>query len=872
MKQKGFILVFILLCSIVSIFADYTVDFEAESKGSYTAGEVILNGINWNLDNTLIGNLSNDKKNGTKSARLRHIGAMTMLEDKSGGLGTITFQYAKYGTDSVAPTLRVEYSTDGGASWIQVGTDFDTNTQAALTEWSQEVNVAGNVRIRITSISGTVGKRANIDDIVLTDYASSTESITTGAVSTAPFNPGSTGSVAFTSSGNFTAGCVFSAMLSDENGAFASATEIGTYVLAADETDPSGSINFTIPTPITGSEDYAIRVESDTPAVLGDESANFTINGVTVTPTDAQYLIVGQALTPLFYNIVGSALDGQWCISDVSGGPYTLTGINSNPINGVMSTPGTGYLVFAAVFNEGVIYSNEVLIVVTDAPTIPYHEDFSTFLPAGWQNNSNWYSSNSSYAGGVAPEATIGYSTYAVGDNLVSCPINTSGYTSLDVSWCQSISTYSGGTGGFQLDLYTSTDGTTWGSSVWTYLYTGANDTANQQTTIDAADGVGSSTLYLKFEFTSQDNNRLSFWNIDELIVKNSAQEQNTQSVTAGDSNVDFDSPNTGIGIQFTGIDTGGNVTVGFFNEGPINTNGITDANVAVYRWLIDPDYTFAFGTGTATIVIYLDNVPLNGVSDPANVHVWHRSGEYEDFTLIDPGSVVYVEAENALYVTVSSFSEFVFGSDTQTLPVELSGFQATYTSYGYVTLEWTTQSESDMLGYRVHRSNNDQLSQAQMISAQMVEAYNNSAETIYNFDDTDIELEATYYYWIEAVELNGSSIMYGPTSVVVSDDNQEGDTPEYATAMPQNSPNPFNPTTTIQFSLKDDTFVSLKIYNTRGQLVKTLVNEDRLAGEQAPIVWNGTDENGNNCGSGVYFYKLETNNKTITRKMMMIK
>ncbi len=93
-----------------------------------------------------------------------------------------------------------------------------------------------------------------------------------------------------------------------------------------------------------------------------------------------------------------------------------------------------------------------------------------------------------------------------------------------------------------------------------------------------------------------------------------------------------------------------------------------------------------------------------------------------------------------------------------------------------------------------------------------------------------------------------------------------------YNTTLYSNSPNPFNPTTTIQFSLKDDTFVSLKIYNTRGQLVKTLVNEDRLAGEQAPIVWNGTDENGNNCGSGVYFYKLETNNKTITRKMMMIK
>ncbi len=870
MKQKGFILVFILLCSIVSMFADYTVDFEAESKGSYGAGDVALNGINWNLNNTLIGSLAGDKKNGLKSARLRHIGSMTMLEDKSGGLGTITFQYAKYGTDSVAPILRVEYSTNEGVDWTQVGSDFDSNTQADLTEWSEEVNVAGNVRIRITSISGTVGKRANIDDIVLTDYASSTESIVTGAVSNAPFNPGGTGSVAFTSTGTFAAGCVFSAMLSDVNGSFASATEIGTYTLAAETTDPSGSINFTIPDPCEGGTMYAIRVEADNPAVLGSESAPFTVNGVTVTPAGAQYVMVGQAITPLSVNIVGSPMEGQWCGSHTSGGPYVATGVTDNPFNLVPPSTGTAYLVFGVLFAEGFIFSNEVMITATEAPTIPYHEDFLAFPPAGWQNNSNWYSGNSSYAGGVAPEASIGYSSYAVGDNLVSCPINTSGYSSLDVTWCQSISTYSGGTGSFELGLFTSTDGINWGPAVWTYTYTGANDNENQGVTIYTTDGVGSPNLYLKFEFVAQDLNRLSYWNIDELVVKDSAENQDTEAVPTGDPAIDFDSPHTGIVIQFGGVTASGNVTVMFFNEGPINTNGITDENVSVYRWNVDPDDEIVFGE--AWIAFDLDYIPRPGIIDPTNVNVWHRSSEFEDFTMIDGADVFYDGAMNAIIARVDGFSEFVFGSDEETLPVELSGFHASYASEGYVSLQWMTQSESDMLGYHVLRSETDNADEAMMITTNLVVAHNNSNETAYEYEDTDVEIDNTYYYWLSAVELDGSATLYGPTAITIEDDEEETPDFNYVTSMSQNSPNPFNPTTSIDFSLQDDAHVTLKIYNSRGQLVKTLIDEERTRGEQVPTVWNGTDDNNNSCGSGIYFYKLETGSRTITKKMMMIK
>ena len=63
----------------------------------------------------------------------------------------------------------------------------------------------------------------------------------------------------------------------------------------------------------------------------------------------------------------------------------------------------------------------------------------------------------------------------------------------------------------------------------------------------------------------------------------------------------------------------------------------------------------------------------------------------------------------------------------------------------------------------------------------------------------------------------------------------------------------------------------AISVYNLKGQLVKTLVNDDIKAGTTT-YSWNGTDEQGNKVASGLYFYKLETDNKTVTKKMIMLK
>ncbi len=85
------------------------------------------------------------------------------------------------------------------------------------------------------------------------------------------------------------------------------------------------------------------------------------------------------------------------------------------------------------------------------------------------------------------------------------------------------------------------------------------------------------------------------------------------------------------------------------------------------------------------------------------------------------------------------------------------------------------------------------------------------------------------------------------------------------------NYPNPFNPETTIKFSLAEDENVRIDIYNIKGQLVNTIVNEQLKAGDNV-IVWSGKDVHNKPTASGVYFYRLKTKDKTFVRKMMLMK
>jgi hypothetical protein len=99
---------------------------------------------------------------------------------------------------------------------------------------------------------------------------------------------------------------------------------------------------------------------------------------------------------------------------------------------------------------------------------------------------------------------------------------------------------------------------------------------------------------------------------------------------------------------------------------------------------------------------------------------------------------------------------------------------------------------------------------------------------------------------------------------------NQPDDIPNLV-QLHQNYPNPFNPQTTIKFSIPNSQNVTLEIYNAKGQLVKTLLQQEIEAGHHQ-VVWYGNDQQNESVSSGIYFYKLKTQNNEFLRKCLLIK
>lgn len=130
---------------------------------------------------------------------------------------------------------------------------------------------------------------------------------------------------------------------------------------------------------------------------------------------------------------------------------------------------------------------------------------------------------------------------------------------------------------------------------------------------------------------------------------------------------------------------------------------------------------------------------------------------------------------------------------------------------------------------------------------------------------------------WFENTSVSNVSTVVGEdTDIVIYMDNLWVDNADEETVSTpklqiNNYPNPFNPSTTISFSLPQKEDVSVKVYNIRGQLVRSLVDENMLAGKHN-IMWHGKDSSGKKVGSGVYFYKIKTKTKSRVGKMLLLK
>lgn len=178
----------------------------------------------------------------------------------------------------------------------------------------------------------------------------------------------------------------------------------------------------------------------------------------------------------------------------------------------------------------------------------------------------------------------------------------------------------------------------------------------------------------------------------------------------------------------------------------------------------------------------------------------------------------------------------------------------------GVVDITWSAplDPEYTLLGYEVYRR----------VGAGVFEL----AATVQTTQFSDaLPLIGQYQYYVKSKYAEGRSRPSDYLNVNWSGVSNPDTPPQLMTALQANYPNPFNPSTTIAFSLAEASPVKLSIYNLKGQKVKSLHHGALSAGSHT-ITWQGDDDAGRKVSSGIYLIRYETPQKAYTRKAMLMK
>jgi hypothetical protein len=192
-------------------------------------------------------------------------------------------------------------------------------------------------------------------------------------------------------------------------------------------------------------------------------------------------------------------------------------------------------------------------------------------------------------------------------------------------------------------------------------------------------------------------------------------------------------------------------------------------------------------------------------------------------------------------------------------LPIELSEFIAKLISNSNVQLDWKTATEVNNYGFDVERSSgNSAWTKIGFVAG----SGNSNSPKNYSFTDSPSG-GTTFSYRLKQIDVGGSYKYYDPITVNLAASNEP--------QLLQNSPNPFNPSTTIKFYIPNTSDVSIKIYDILGREVNTLINQQTTAGYHI-VYWNGKNRRGENVSSGIYLYRLTAGSFSETKKMNLLK
>ena len=285
----------------------------------------------------------------------------------------------------------------------------------------------------------------------------------------------------------------------------------------------------------------------------------------------------------------------------------------------------------------------------------------------------------------------------------------------------------------------------------------------------------------------------------------------------------------------------------------------------------------------TMTLIIVLLNNKTQGqnyinINLSGGGNLYSLLSDMKEITFDGSGNATFTKTDDTFVTqTISSVTDLTFDASAGSggaLPVELVDFIAEITDSS-VLLKWKTATEINNYGFEVERQISDissQQSEWETLEFILGSGNSNSPKE-YEYSDNLTNLEAdlstsSLEYRLKQIDTDGGYEYFSLTAKVGAGtltDIQDELLPSKF-ELKQNYPNPFNPSTTINFSIPTPELVSLKIYNSLGQEVAVLINQNLEAG------YHSAQFNGSNLSSGVYFSRLTAGNNTSLIKMLMLK
>jgi hypothetical protein len=272
-------------------------------------------------------------------------------------------------------------------------------------------------------------------------------------------------------------------------------------------------------------------------------------------------------------------------------------------------------------------------------------------------------------------------------------------------------------------------------------------------------------------------------------------------------------------------------------------------------------------GTGSSRSI----NIELNTVGTGTTVTTTYMDVATIRFTVTNPaggsnlqwnhGATVVYKDDESTVVDAGALNDL----NTTPLPVQLVSFSAgSAQQSGSVVLKWSTASETNNYGFYMQKSKGD-TKNFQAIENSFVAGHGTTIEPhAYSFTDAN-STTGVWYYRLQQVDLDGTT--HYSDGIRADGLTGVGSKPlPTVFALDQNYPNPFNPSTLISYALPQNSHVSLFVYNTLGQVVQVLVNGEIEAG------YHSVQFNAAGLASGIYFYRLATEQKTDVKRMMLVK